>query len=111
MATVRIAARFATAFVALTAFAPKAPDTAADAATLKVDSPAWYPVCATVPNSPKGAKRNGPPGDGSPTCSGSLLCSSAPRRNRTYNLVIKRQLAHLSADDRDSVSCAWNNMA
>ena len=39
MATVRIAARFATAFVALTAFAPKAPDTAADAASLKVDSP------------------------------------------------------------------------
>lgn len=42
MNAIRTAARFATALFALTACSPKAPDTAAGAATLKADAPAWF---------------------------------------------------------------------
>ncbi len=38
----RHATRLATALFALTACAPKAPDTTADAATLKADAPVWF---------------------------------------------------------------------
>ena len=42
MNALRHPALFATALFALTACAPKTPDTAADAATIKADAPVWF---------------------------------------------------------------------